>query len=579
QGIGHHQYVLKFESDTNNIKFAVYDNTYIVAQSQDNSISKNTWAHVVGVANGTNLNVYVNGVESFKSTPAYNTISDVGTDILTIGEEGDSPNNYFEGSIDDVRVYDRALSLEQIKALYNERADLIVGDETEVYDVWQCRVTPFSYFTAGLTYSSNNITIIDAPKISNLLLNATSQNNLTTDDLTCNYDLNGSATTAAINWYKDSEPIMAFYMPMEGNEINALKDYSGNGIEIINENVSWNSTWGYDGNGSFHFTNETKMSTNGTGPEVSGDFTVTFWLKTNNFTDTKQSMVLMDSTWSTKEGWGFLDDGQWYNVFTFRIMGSGGHDDMRVSRSVVNDNSWHFVVGRLTERTGELIVDNVVRDSSTSVNFDPDAGDLDIGSDGSNSYFDGYLDDIRVYNYSLSDEQITALYESKADVIKSSETEIGEVWQCRVTPFDLEKAGKTYISNNITIEGANLYLRLTGKNEDYGSFLSYNINLSNLQSNPTPENQYVKFYMYVPNDYDIISNFSFSTSSYYTTTYENMSLPGGKIYQFTIEGITAQNSSLDSFDGISNSDNAWSLDFNFTGGLPQNILLGMDPEK
>lgn len=119
QGAGNQQYILKFEAFTNNIKFAVYDGELKIAESINNTITQNSWIHVVGVANGTNLTVYVNGDQSFKTTPGYDNITIIGNNNLTIGEEGESPDNYFKGRIDEVRVSNIKRNQSWIKTSYN----------------------------------------------------------------------------------------------------------------------------------------------------------------------------------------------------------------------------------------------------------------------------------------------------------------------------------------------------------------------------------------------------------------------------------------------------------------------------
>jgi len=71
-------------------------------------------------------------------------------------------NYIMQGSVDDVRIYNRALSVDQIQALYaGENA--IVAAETGVGDAWQAQVTSFSAEAAGPTVASNTVTIIDPP--------------------------------------------------------------------------------------------------------------------------------------------------------------------------------------------------------------------------------------------------------------------------------------------------------------------------------------------------------------------------------------------------------------------------------
>ncbi|OHA30762.1 MAG: hypothetical protein A3B11_02110 [Candidatus Taylorbacteria bacterium RIFCSPLOWO2_01_FULL_44_26] len=76
-----------------------------------------SWHHVVGVYNGVDNRMYFDGVQT--GTPQAltgNLISN--TDTVRIGTT-DSNDGYFPGSIDDIRIYNRALSATEIQELYS----------------------------------------------------------------------------------------------------------------------------------------------------------------------------------------------------------------------------------------------------------------------------------------------------------------------------------------------------------------------------------------------------------------------------------------------------------------------------
>jgi hypothetical protein len=76
------------------------------------TLTLNTWTHLAGVFNGTQLLLYVNG----NLTATRTTNSSVMTPtsgVLRIG--GDWHNEFFTGLIDEVRVYNRALSQTEIQ--------------------------------------------------------------------------------------------------------------------------------------------------------------------------------------------------------------------------------------------------------------------------------------------------------------------------------------------------------------------------------------------------------------------------------------------------------------------------------
>jgi hypothetical protein len=72
----------------------------------------NVWTHSCGTYNGTTTVLYMNGSQIGSLGKAWNTIAGA----FNIGRRADNVE-FFTGSIDDVRIYNRVLSLNEIKAL------------------------------------------------------------------------------------------------------------------------------------------------------------------------------------------------------------------------------------------------------------------------------------------------------------------------------------------------------------------------------------------------------------------------------------------------------------------------------
>jgi prepilin-type N-terminal cleavage/methylation domain-containing protein len=81
-------------------------------------INDNTWHHVAAVWNSTGATLFVDGnkVASSSSNPNESWSSNP---YLYIGEYTGGSSYYFNGAIDDVRIYNRALSPAEIQAMYN----------------------------------------------------------------------------------------------------------------------------------------------------------------------------------------------------------------------------------------------------------------------------------------------------------------------------------------------------------------------------------------------------------------------------------------------------------------------------
>ncbi|MEM3122281.1 MAG: LamG domain-containing protein, partial [Candidatus Pacearchaeota archaeon] len=92
----------------------------ITARSE---VNLNEWNHIVGVYNSSlqedNFKIYVNGQLSNSTTVPIGKTFSLGVYNLGIGARNVSGLDYeFNGTIDDVRIYSRALSEEEISYLY-----------------------------------------------------------------------------------------------------------------------------------------------------------------------------------------------------------------------------------------------------------------------------------------------------------------------------------------------------------------------------------------------------------------------------------------------------------------------------
>ena len=80
-----------------------------------------TWSHIVGTFDGVALNLYVNGVLVSSSPATANSISNYGGGTgFEIGSVKRMAGRYFNGKIDDVRIWNRALTAAEVKQVASE---------------------------------------------------------------------------------------------------------------------------------------------------------------------------------------------------------------------------------------------------------------------------------------------------------------------------------------------------------------------------------------------------------------------------------------------------------------------------
>ena len=81
------------------------------------TVRDGNWHHLVVTLSGTSGYAYVDGGTNKASTVV--SPCDTPTDILAIGRAGSSSGDYFQGFVDEVRIYNIALSVSDVAKLYN----------------------------------------------------------------------------------------------------------------------------------------------------------------------------------------------------------------------------------------------------------------------------------------------------------------------------------------------------------------------------------------------------------------------------------------------------------------------------
>jgi hypothetical protein len=100
-----------------------YNNT---ASSSATSVSSkqlpvlNEWIHVTYTRSNTDIKMYINGVEKASVTTNSYLPKYANAALLTIGTRYNMSEGYFKGAMDEVRIYDRALSAAEVQELFKQ---------------------------------------------------------------------------------------------------------------------------------------------------------------------------------------------------------------------------------------------------------------------------------------------------------------------------------------------------------------------------------------------------------------------------------------------------------------------------
>ncbi|WP_193219850.1 LamG-like jellyroll fold domain-containing protein, partial [Desulfoluna spongiiphila] len=188
-------------------------------------------------------------------------------------------------------------------------------------------------------------------------------------------------------------------------------------------------TGGAHSAGSDHNNGALVLDGDGDYVDVSGDYTeplsgtatLSVWVKlpdgytggdgTNTIGWNSPSIIGSEKHGGTDDiQWGWIDDDGQINMGVGDSTGAG-------STTAVNDGEWHHVVMTRDHETGEtkMYVDGILEDTRVTEPGIRDGMDLSgfgatFGSDGTHTYLEGQLDDIRVYDRVLTDEEISQIH-------------------------------------------------------------------------------------------------------------------------------------------------------------------------
>jgi hypothetical protein len=246
------------------------------------AVPLNQWSHLVITYDRSNVRFYING--NLDNTAPLSVSLGKTISPVTIGCDIAGSLEWFQGSIDDVRIYNRALSSEQVFAQYQGRNDLLVSQETDFDDIWQVSIIPNDGYGDGMAAFSNTVSIQPnfAPVADSVLLTSDSGYNHTTDNLTLTWgasDTNNDSIRNITNWYQNGGSLMALNMPFEGgSNYTFTRDYSGNNRNGTVNGVMWNATGGPDGSGAYYFNGNNEIDAGTFNPPDPSHITMTAWV-------------------------------------------------------------------------------------------------------------------------------------------------------------------------------------------------------------------------------------------------------------------------------------------------------------
>jgi uncharacterized repeat protein (TIGR01451 family) len=131
------------------------------------NIDPDQWVHVAGVYDGSGISFYLNGSLIGTPTPAQGGIAVAGSE-LDIGHDPAVVERFFGGLIDEVHVFDRALSSSEIQAIYAAgSAGQCQANAWKTAD--KTHVTPGSPVNYGIRFNNPSTTTMESILITDTL--------------------------------------------------------------------------------------------------------------------------------------------------------------------------------------------------------------------------------------------------------------------------------------------------------------------------------------------------------------------------------------------------------------------------
>lgn len=345
--------------------------TWQTAVTSSTQITVDSWAHVVCTYDLITLKIYING--ELKGTQALTAVADDTAAVWKIGKDDSASTTYgmYTGKVDDYKFFNYALTADEVKEEYN----------------------------GGMSAQMGSV-------------GGTSGTGATSNAASAEYCIPGDATSCAApvaEWKMDDR--------LSGDS-KTIVDTSGNG-----------------NNGTTHYgANATGMNCSAIGKYGSGcqfdgtddyvrvsrnsvfepsDITISLWFKSSANPLKNQTFITKRQSSSASYVIDLQQSNSWKVEFATH---DSDWDSITSDSANYNDGKWHHVVAINEGSTNKLYVDGRLQSATdTSATLAYTAEDLFFGTyfyedPTYNCFFNGSIDQVRIYNYARTPAQIAWEY-------------------------------------------------------------------------------------------------------------------------------------------------------------------------
>jgi len=381
-----------------------------------------TWTHIALTHNGTDFELYVNGVLNQTREENNHTFThDWG--VSAIGQRVVGGYNGFDGYIDEFVLFNRTIYAEEVAALYNATANQ--------YDYNFDNLTTETHTIKG--YSVDNFGHMNETDLRTITVTGGSKPGISFGSGTAesgtqaNTDIfvNLSTSDDSGDHYSFTDFNNSLLLWMRMDDVNGsgdptdLSSYSNNGSLVATATIGSGGSFGngvtLDGNSDYIPLNSTI--------DLTGEFSISLWF--NRDGTSNWDMFIGESSGGTiyPNKIGHESD---QTDFFVRIINEGSSD---ATLDLSAANEWHMLT---VTRDGDDKIDAYVDGGSANRLFGDAAQsgtsswDAIGSSPSSSQHFDGEIDEVFIFNRTLSSAEIGALYNATATQYENNFTSLAD---------------------------------------------------------------------------------------------------------------------------------------------------------
>ncbi|HIJ04401.1 TPA: LamG domain-containing protein, partial [Candidatus Woesearchaeota archaeon] len=417
--------------------------------SGNTSLRVGEWYHIVTTWNGSEHIIYVNGQQDAVKTDSEVLLADASPSYQQIGAwRADAEPVFFNGTIDEIALWNKTLSAGEILDLYRLKegtyylkSNITNFTHSRESDVYQINITllvnhhpdavlllPLNNSQANASHVHLNVSGNDVDEDMYLLQVwvGNSSDNITRlvyQNTTVGW-MNVSYNLTALPLIPDENMTLLLHFDNRsefGENDSFVYDWTGTGHNATCEGSScplWNASRGKFGGGfTFNDQYECLNISKTAGLNITQQLSVSAWINTRNIEQTQgitmHSRLYSPSSYDDNYHLAIGDGG----ILHLTIINSTGtiNSTTYPTNNILKNNTWHHIAGTYDGQTISLYVDGQLINQTTMIgDINGNNTDIYIGcfnDDGNFNYtFNGTIDEIGIWNRSLSSQEVLDLY-------------------------------------------------------------------------------------------------------------------------------------------------------------------------